>query len=338
LLPDGRIDTAFGDAGVAEIPPTLVLKALAERDPGGHSIVAGGTPDFGGRVMHVRDDGTMDPAFGDAGIASTQFASPGPHRWADSILLSNGGLAIAAADLVRTLPTGELDPSFGDAGVLALGFYAVGIARADAGVFCAGSSTLNQQMNVALVNDDASLNPGFGDAGIRELSAADIGKADATFANLRGVTFNGSQVLVAATATSSTTQTGAGPDSRGAIVALGAEGAIDPSFGDAGIHVVGDATAVRLLALFSDGRIGFAGLRDDPGRLIVGRLLPNGTRDPTFGTDVDSPGVQTLTAFARSSVGTLIVQPDGKMVAGGTAYMDVDGGLSSRFLVVRLNP
>jgi uncharacterized delta-60 repeat protein len=81
LKPDGTLDPAFGDQGIARIP------ALATADfvvplPDGSSLVTGesqGTFDINSmktRVVRLGSNGTLDPSFGNGGLAETVEAGP----------------------------------------------------------------------------------------------------------------------------------------------------------------------------------------------------------------------------------------------------------------------
>jgi uncharacterized delta-60 repeat protein len=96
---------------------------------------------------------------------------------------------------------------------------------------------------------------------------------------------------------------------------LNPDGSPDPSFGAGGFvqSAVPAATSAdaHAIALTADGSILVAGQRD--ARFYVARLKPDGTLDPTFGTDglaVD-PGKDVSAAQA------LAVEPDGTFFAGG---------------------
>jgi uncharacterized delta-60 repeat protein len=90
---------------------------------------------------------------------------------------------------------------------------------------------------------------------------------------------------------------------------------LDPTFGTGGILQVGiiDATS---LVLQPDGKLVVAGYMApvDFHEGMLARYLPNGTLDPTFGTDGK---VRTSVGGPFGAPSVLIVQPDGKLVVGG---------------------
>lgn len=117
-------------------------------------------------------------------------------------------------------------------------------------------------------------------------------------------------------------------------VARAAPGAIDPSFGNGGelrMLPSHEDIAIRAVAAQPDSRIVLAGADQTVGQTIVLRLLPNGERDPSFGNG----GLVSLQVGSEASEArALALQPDGKIVVGGTAK----GATKYGFSVLRLNP
>ncbi len=131
LLPSGALDPAFGDKGRRAVPPLSAESTSItdlERDARGRLWLAGGIGRGSGRrgyVARFGPDGTPDPAFGKAGIAT--FAS----ATATTQLLIRRGAPVIAAETVRRRPprtpasmqlralrdTGATDRSFGRAGL-----------------------------------------------------------------------------------------------------------------------------------------------------------------------------------------------------------------------------
>jgi uncharacterized delta-60 repeat protein len=110
---------------------------------------------------------------------------------------------------------------------------------------------------------------------------------------------------------------------RNYLARLGYYGALDTSF-DPG---TGPDTAVEAIAVQPDGKILIAGgftTYDGAPAPYVARLHPDGTLDTTF-----DPG-----AGPNSSVDVLILQPDGKILIGGS-FSQVDGATAN--FIGRLN-
>jgi uncharacterized delta-60 repeat protein len=120
----GKVKTDFPDHHYASVNAVLVL-------PDGR-IVAAGNALRGGLfdpasdyvIARYRPDGSLDPTFGDAGLASVEFGPTAREGLSDLFagqggkLILSGGNSDQPSDvaLARLTPTGGLDPTFGDAG------------------------------------------------------------------------------------------------------------------------------------------------------------------------------------------------------------------------------
>jgi uncharacterized delta-60 repeat protein len=106
------------------------------------------------------------------------------------------------------------------------------------------------------------------------------------------------------------------------VYRLNEDGSLDPTFNDngrLGIPSDGGASA-QALALQPDGKIlvagsAFANLDID---VVVHRLKPNGSLDPTFGTD----GARRIVSSAREDARALALAPDGKLLVAGSSVVD----------------
>ena len=115
-----------------------------------------------------------------------------------------------------------------------------------------------------------------------------------------------------------------------ASTAQAAPGELDPSFGDAGVVRLlqsEEKVSVKGIAVQPDDKIVLAGA-EDPGNLLLFRLLPNGDPDLSFG--VAGKVVMTL-AGGFSEARAVTIQPDGKIVVVGSAK----GAADSDFLIAR---
>jgi len=121
--------------------------------------------------------------------------------------------------------------------------------------------------------------------------------------------------------------------------AWGASGALDPTFGNAGV-VQGNSDFIFAdAALAPNGDILVTGSDNDPGVgrfATVARYLPNGTPDASFGTD----GVVTLPPPSSFFLGTsftmaLAVQPNGKILLVFFAFNNTS--TETETLLLRLN-
>jgi uncharacterized delta-60 repeat protein len=118
-------------------------------------------------------------------------------------------------------------------------------------------------------------------------------------------------------------------------------GDLDPTFGTGGkvttdFGTIDDAISDKM-AVQADGKPVAAGYADDgPARdFALARYTPTGALDPTFGT-----GGRVTTdfyGFTDHAQAGLVVQPDGKLVAGGASFTFFTGG-NYDFALVRYNP
>ena len=233
-----------------------------------------------------------------------------------------------------SIPTdGELDPTFGTGGVVMTDFNtSTDLANAvavqpdgklvAAGTTYTGNDFSDEDFAIARYNPNGSLDTSFGTNG----------KVTTDFPGLAAVI---SAVVVQ-------------PDGK-IVVAGGAyplftfagdfkvarynpDGSLDTSFGAGGIVTTifpGDGSFAFALALQSDGKIIAAGtdfLDFNPGDMsdtdfALARYNPDGSLDTTFGN-----GGTVTTDFlgAEDDVYSVLIQPDGKIVAVGSANSPVD--------------
>jgi uncharacterized delta-60 repeat protein len=118
-----------------------------------------------------------------------------------------------------------------------------------------------------------------------------------------------------------------------APAASAAPGDLDPSFGAGGsVRLLPSEEDISLqaVAVQPDLKIVLAG-SEEPGSVILVRLLPSGEFDPSFGV-----GGKVTTPFPGGfgEARAVTVQPDGKIVIAGSAK----GMLNNEFLIARYNP
>lgn len=117
---------------------------------------------------------------------------------------------------------------------------------------------------------------------------------------------------------------------RNAVARVNADGSLDMSF-DPGVSATGGFITLDSSALQPDGKILFGGDFtgfDGTSRNAIVRLNANGSLDESFNA---GPLVRS---FSRSSVDTMALQPDGRIVVGG-AFDSVNG--TNRINIARLN-
>jgi uncharacterized delta-60 repeat protein len=302
FTPEGKLDPSFAAggllrlgslSGLAEFATGRGAIALATR-PGGGAFIAGGsgTAAF---LVALGPGGGLDPSFASGGILTAQTPSASSTAVnavavdpANRILVG-GNSDVGAAGTIgsgsvvsRYLPGGALDRSYGNGA----GFVRVPNSAKAIAVEPDGSSLVlaNEYETEALTRISAGgeIDTSFGEEGSTLLDPQhELNPSLNSIALLPG-----GGVLAA----------GGTRSGRIVVYRLGADGSLDPSFGDDGTLVLGFGKgrpcAVNQIALQPDGRILLAGHVGSPkGRsrsrsgptLALVRLLPSGALDPSFG-------------------------------------------------------
>jgi uncharacterized delta-60 repeat protein len=331
FTPKGALDRAFGKHGKARTVFTAgpaVATDIALQEDG--RILAGGflgTPRGTGGPALARylPDGRRDRAFGHDGRVFTDFAPRSAEIDALAIqsngkILVVGGVA-GSSLIVRYDAIGRIDRGFGRHGVIrtnvvpgAEGYRDVAI-QTNGKVVAVGGSDHTNEFTAARYRRDGSLDPTFGATGIVTTSFP----YSNTQATAVAIQSNGRLVLAGFT--------GVAYD---AFVRYRRDGRPDVSFGADGI-VQSDFGGLLFDAeMDSDGRITWVGGRH--GDILLGRLLRDGSLDPTVGG-----GTGWVTAGPAKSLSrafAMAIQPDGSVVIAGQAYNAERE--TSRFLVGRL--
>ena len=131
----GALDTAFGTAGITQIPVGAGANhcnaMMVQSD--GKIILAGGaqmsaTSNYDFALMRLSSQGQLDTSFGSAGITTTAFSSTGAptnEEAADAIVQGDGKIVLGGYSnkmfaLARYLSNGSPDTSFGSGGKVTL--------------------------------------------------------------------------------------------------------------------------------------------------------------------------------------------------------------------------
>lgn len=361
LRNNGAIDTNFGQNGFVQ---TLLGPSFDE--VGGIAVQADRKTVFVGqsdRLMSLARynlNGSLDTSFGTGGKVTIGFGSQYRQVRANGVVLQGDGKIVVAgfavtvtgdvadADflLARFLPNGTLDTSFSGVGWLttdSLGYeVANSIALQPDGKIVVGGSD-NLGFAFARYTANGILDTTFSSTGKRSIS---FGQNFGSVAKVL-VQSDGRIVGVGTVSYSN-------PGARSgvlAVVRLLANGSNDRSFNGTGRLV--DGTNVQRIgndaAVQSDGSILIAGgsdFRPTNGigqiNMAVTKLLTNGARDSTFGTNGTREILVThpATGAALTSVGTsLAVESNGRIVVGGhnssgemaVARLNSDGSPDSSF-------
>lgn len=130
----------------------------------------------------------------------------------------------------------------------------------------------------------------------------------------------------------------AGLSLSGAVMVSAAPGDLITDFGDNGkvmLSESGMSLSAQSLAVQSDGRLITAGSVAEAGSLdavgfLLARFLPNGAPDPSW----NASGRRVFSVNGTGSARCVLVQPDGKVVCGGTVY----SGMNTAFVLARFLP
>ena len=311
LNTDGSPDKGFGGGdGVVllERQGSAIYAAALQADG---KILLAGASGGNGFVARLNTDGSPDKGFGTDGVA---VLDSGGNEVAYAVAIGPDGRIVAAGwtsagdngAIYRLTAEGKPDNSFDQdsaVGIDALGMdwlYAVAV-QADNKVVVAGGSRGSAQIKplLARVNENGTPDAAIGTAGWKTLSN------DGTFLAL-ALQPDG-RILAA----------GETFDNEDALVhRFDDKGGVDRTFNGDGKVVLdlGDNEEALALALQRDGRIVVAGKTDGGYDAAVWRLTPGGARDASFG----SGGELVVGAQGLEEAVGVGVQPDGKIVIGGT--------------------
>jgi uncharacterized delta-60 repeat protein len=248
--------------------------------------------------------------------------------WRHVILVAAviGAFLVAGSTMIPT--DGDLDPAFGAGGVVMTDFnnstdiaYAVAL-QADGKLVAAGTTYTDNDFSdedfaIARYNPDGSLDASFGNNGRVTTDFPDLAAVISAV-----VVQSDGKIVVAGGAYPLFTFAG---DFK--VARYNPDGSLDTSFGTGGIVTTifpGDGSYAFALALQSDGKIIAAGtdfVDFNPGDMsdtdfALARYNPDGSLDATFGN-----GGTMTTDFlgAEDDVYSVLIQPDGKIVAAGSA-------------------
>jgi uncharacterized delta-60 repeat protein len=255
-LPDGRLDSSFGDAGktvVSLSEDSDGANALLVQEDG--KLVAAGSANRGASasgvdfaLVRLNTDGSLDESFGDGGSVLTPIASNAATDVVYSLASHHAGgeeRVIAAGGegdftLARYTANGELDASFGNGGIVSgvLGSV-IGAARAvratrDGKLVVAG----HHSHDFALARFDASgeLDAEFGNAGtvITPISEANWDEAQGLAVDAEGKLVAGGWTYEAS-----------GSSGNFALARYSADGVLDAGFGDHGVVITEVAATAK---------------------------------------------------------------------------------------------
>lgn len=331
--PDGSIDSTFGIGGTVsfnfssdttdqEYPWAVAIQ------PDGKILVGGYVPattSFG--IARLNTDGSLDISFGTNGKITSNYVRNEPAQVRSILVQPDGYIAVAGTSnsdsfaFARFKPNGSLDTSFNGTGKLVVrvskssGGTAIDLKiQPDGKLVAAGAgaaSGSSYMFALMRVNTNGTLDTGFGSGGKVFTS------------------FGGAYSLATSLSLDSAGRIVAGgffvnvsiSDEYFAFIRYLSNGQLDATFGSSGKFTASLPGLNRLwgMAIQSDGKIVAGGRHHDPNMpddFMVMRLNPNAGLDTSYGNN----GI-TLTDFGGSTdtIQSIALQPDGKIVAAGTA-------------------
>lgn len=277
--------------------------------------------------------GGLDASFGTGGIVTTGV---GPNSSLDIIqalaIQADGKIVAAGSGYTNDDPTnsgrdfavvrynadGSLDSAFGVGGKVMTdigtstsdGAFVVAV-QPDGKIVAAGFTFSGGAVDVAIVryNSNGSLDSTFGSAGkiVKDFAGAHdeveslVIQPDGKIVVLVDRSIVGSGLI--------------------GMARYNADGSLDPSFGSGGILVTdwpGANSRAASMAIQSDGKFVLAGFHaTQVVDSAIARLNSDGSTDTSFGTD----GFTVLDLGSTDQIRAVAVQPDGKIVTGGTSYV-----------------
>lgn len=305
----GRVTTDLG--GSADSAFRAVLRPTGEILVGG---IVSSTTDIG--VVQYHPDGSVDTAFGVAGLASVNLGAD--DQGIATMVQLDGKVVVAGHTtiagprdwvVVRFNADGSLDTSFGTNGSVTTDFAGEdqlndGLLQPDGKIVVAGfSSPAGRRWALARYNSDGSLDTSFGAGG--KVTTA-VGGSDQI---VRAIALQPDGKIVAA-----------GFDGSNVVVGRYlTNGVLDGTFGTAGIVVTDIAGSGRDLgfavAVLESGHILVGGMANNADFALL-RYQADGTLDASFG----SGGIVTTDfGFGQDIIYALSELPNGQYLTTGEA-------------------
>ena len=363
---NGSIDSTFGTGGKVIVqnvfPYELALqsngKIVFVGTSGLSTTGAAANSDF--YIARLNSDGTFDATFNGTGTVTLDLRGAGDSAQSveiqpDGKILTGGSSARQAPDLrsdfaiIRFNADGSLDTTFdGDGKVFTMipptgesaGIEDLGI-QPDGKILAAGSVNVvdtpgdDPDRIFALVryNANGSLDTTFDGDGVanpRFLPASGNGTTSTSIpTNI--FARNDGKILVVGNASTCCSP----PKSQVALVRFNADGSFDTTFANDGkalISFPAESFRVGEVSIQTDNKIVLAGIAGNVNQtsLAIARLTSDGALDLTFSGDGRTDFVPSL---SKKTATTVALQPDGKIVTGGSAP---DSNSSGRdFLLAR---
>ncbi|HWB05333.1 MAG TPA: choice-of-anchor D domain-containing protein [Verrucomicrobiales bacterium] len=324
-LPDGSLDPAFGDGGVARhvLEDFPYLDELAVQADG--KILLTGHHTSGG-VQRFLPDGSLDPSFGNGGTIMLNFSET--RGQAGSLAIMSDGRILAGGHISRKpnygafhpriwrmLPDGSLDPAFGDAGGVTLsepGYITDLAVQPDGKVVITGTGPQGVGAWLGRLDADGAMDALFEGGGRTAVAMPQYVVSGST----RLVLQSDRRIFVAG-------EISVVEETAFFVNRFNHDGSRDFSFNGSGhvtTNVSSDIDFLQALSLQADGKVLLAGMLDifsgSPEAVIV-RYLIDGSLDTGFGKG----GIAKFPMPGDGGIiETMTVLPEGKILLGGFAF------------------
>jgi uncharacterized delta-60 repeat protein len=335
---DGSLDTSFDGDGIVYtsvggyhwanavvVQPDGKILAIGQASPKSYDVFA---------VIRYNIDGSLDTSFDGDGTLATAISGYGDQA-RDAILQPDGKLLVVGYSLnqialVRYNTDGSLDTEFNGNGIVTTSIGTIedkahAVALLPNGkIVVAGSSfdsASERDFAIARYEANGTLDSSFGPPG--RVTTSFRNKADTA----TGVAIQSDGKIVAVGSSHN------GDYKDFAVSRYNPNGELDTTFGSGGEVITSvntqDDEATKV-AIQPDGKIVVVGY-SGKNQIALVRYNSNGSLDTSF----DSDGKVAITvALGVSVANDLVIQPDGKIVVAGSAFVtsNVD------FALVRFNP
>jgi uncharacterized delta-60 repeat protein len=347
---DGTLDTGFGTGGA-------VVTDYSGQDETAHAVavqadgkivVAGGSltgsPITGFKIVRYLSNGTLDSSFGTGGKVYESFEDVGGTP--SSVFIQSDGKIVASGTdgssmlfVARFNSNGGLDTGFGTGGRIATSAFNIFISRmapqSDGKIVIAGCSPGGGTLKLVRYNANGTPDTDFGVGGVVTSTFS------AAFAPTVGIQADG-KILVSGSYFNADLRI---PPLRRFNSDGGVDGGFTPNHGEiAGGACVSCTQKPSKILPLADGRFYLAGYnaQDNSSRktLAVTRYLSSGSIDSTYGFRGVSYFRFTNNAPSGDNridtVADALLQTDGKVVVGATAYLPINNFGQLHLLAVRL--
>jgi uncharacterized delta-60 repeat protein len=310
LRVDGTLDTSFGTGGEVTFAfngATDEHVASVAIDPSTQNILVAGTvtttsgqtTDTAFAVARLKTNGSFDTSFHGSGQTTVEVGGQSTVNGQSPVTVSLGTVALGSSGHILLSGT----------------VYTTS-------AFQTGST---EQFAVARLNTDGSVDSAFGTNGVATVAVNAGGTSAADTTAVMALPGDGSIVLAGTTGSAA----GQDPANFFTVARLTAAGQLDTTFGTSGMTTFGFGTnpdsEVAAVAIQADGAIVVGGLTrpttalDSNADFALARLLPIGQLDTSFNKTGQETLAFDLGGTNADRIAALAIQPDGKIVAVGSA-------------------